>query len=141
VAKFHHLAVRVSDIRASERFYVSVLGGTVITLIEEDADSSGRASLVKFGDGTYLELFPEGVGAAPPGAAPLGPIHFAYGVDDVDAAYARAIECGATDLISPQTIELPLYPGRGIRNAFVLDLNGDVCEFVNPDWVDRLLSA
>ncbi len=137
----HHIAIRVKDVRTSERFYTEVVGATVIPLIEEPDDPSGRASLIKLPDGTYFEVFPEGVWPPAPEAPSLGLFHFAVGVPDVDAAYADALANGATTCISPETIELPLYPGRQIRHAFVFDLNGDVCEFVEPDWVDQLLAG
>ena len=55
------------------------------------------------GDGRYVELHPAGQGAMSPPGFPLN--HLAFGVADVDAAYARALAAGATPFDIP-------VPGR-----------------------------
>lgn len=97
----HHVSLFVSDLEASTRFYVSGLG---LILREAFRDIIGRRASGNFpfavasvfleaGDGRYVELHPAGQGAMSPPGFPLN--HLAFGVVDVDAAYARALTAGA----------------------------------------------
>lgn len=103
----HHVSLFVSDLEASTRFYTSGLG---LTLREGFRDIIGRRAAREFpfgvasvfleaGDGRYVELHPAGQGAMSPPGFPLN--HLALGVVDVDAAYARALDAGATPFDVP----------------------------------------
>lgn|GEM_PF-108998 len=98
----HHVSLFVSDLEASTRFYTEGLG---LSLREEFQDIIGRRAAGEFpfgvtsvfmeaGDGRYVELHPAEEGAMSLPGFPLN--HLAFGVMDVDAAYARALAAGGT---------------------------------------------
>ena len=51
-------------------------------------------------------------------------------VDDVDTAFYRALQHGATGKIPPQNVDLPAQPQElKVHNAFVYGPDGEVLEF------------
>jgi catechol 2,3-dioxygenase-like lactoylglutathione lyase family enzyme len=128
--RFNHLAIRVKDMDTSVHFLKAVMGPDVKVI--ELADPSGpgpRVTLIDDGTGVLFDLFSE-AGAAPEKGPEYGLIHYCIGTDDVDAAFAAALGAGAVELMAPE--------GDEIRHCYVYDPNGDVCEFVNHDWVAKL---
>ena len=87
---FHHLALRVRDFDKSYKFYTETLGFQLRTSWGE---GDGRVALLDLGDGGYLELF---AGRTTEEAQGIF-WHVALKVDDVDAAYARAMAAGCED--------------------------------------------
>jgi catechol 2,3-dioxygenase-like lactoylglutathione lyase family enzyme len=128
--KFNHVAIRVRDLDASVRFLQAVLGPEATTI--ELADT---VTLVGTEDGVFFDLFSEG-GAAPENGPEHGLIHYALGVDDVDSAFVTALEAGAREKAAPVT--MTTSSGEEIRAAYVYDPNGDVCEFVSHDWIEKV---
>lgn len=88
-----HLALKAKDFDKSYKFYTEGLGMTPY-LSWGEGDS--HIQMLKFGDGAgILELFAGGSDELPE----MGKyIHFAYSVEDVDAAYETALAAGAKPL-------------------------------------------
>ena len=85
-----------------------------------------RIQMLDIGDGTILELFAGGSDDADAGRY----LHLALGCDDVDAAYARALEAGAKIKSEPRTVPLDSKPHpMTLRCAFVFGPSGEELEF------------
>ena len=121
---FHHVAIKVADFDATERFYTEGLGFTVATRWGE---GDGRAVLLDTGDGNYFEIF---AGGQPATDAPARPIqHVALRSSDVDGAIARARSAGAEVTMEPRDIDIPSDPPTPVRIAFIRAPGGEVIEF------------
>ena len=140
----HHVSLFVSDLEASTRFYTDGLGLTlrkgfrdIIGRRASDEFSFGVASVfLEAGSGRYVELHPTKVGAMSPPGLPLN--HLAFGVADVDAAYARAIAAGAAPFNVPipeqhwdgAPLDVTMSGGRPepMRMAFIQGPSGELIE-------------
>ena len=120
---FHHVALKTADLDASIAFYEK-LGMKFYTSWGE---GDGRIAMLDFGDGGILELFAGG--NADPQDNPKY-IHFALRVDDVDAAYAKALEAGAKPKSEPKVVPLDSKPVKLTLNCgFVYGPSGEELEF------------
>lgn len=126
-AHFHHIALKASDFNRSLKFYTEGLGFTVFKTWGKD---DSRAAMLDMGDGRYVELFAGGKKVEMPENASGNFFHLAIGADCSDAAYERAIQCGAISISAPYDAnicgpegELPLHI------AFVAGPDGEVIEF------------
>lgn len=120
---FHHVALKTADLDASIAFYEK-LGMKFYTSWGE---GDGRIAMMDFGDGGILELFAGGNGEEQ-----VNPryIHFALKVDDVDQAYAKAIEAGAKPKSAPKVVPLDSKPVKLTLNCgFVYGPDGEEVEF------------
>ena len=125
---FHHIAVRAVDYDRSFLFYTEALG---FTRAYGWGTGDGRAAMLDIGDGNYLELF---AGAKPRTNPDEGPIiHYAIRVPDVDSAFDRAVNGGATVDIEPKNVDLQGDPVVTVRIAFVKGPDGEVIEFFQND--------
>ena len=99
-----------------------------------------RAAFLDMGDGRYIEVFSqastllvsEGRRRRPDEEPTEGALlHFCFRVDDVEAAYSRALSAGAVARIAsaspPQMV--------GGEMAFVTGPNGEVIEFLRSEHV------
>jgi len=120
------LRILVDDFPASFRFYRDVLGLTP----QSAEQAAGPYACFKSDDGgTDLALFArelmaKGLGAEP---GPRGDADHAvvvFRVDDVDAAYAEAVDLGAHGAAAPAD-----QPGWGMRVAHVRAPEGTLVEF------------
>ncbi|MFE0104893.1 VOC family protein [Streptomyces sp. NPDC059009] len=144
---FDHFALRARDFEATVRFYTNALGFSLA--YEWTAPGVvGRSVFLDAGDGRYLELFDAdtivpGGPARPgyPGAAPADEersetnalLHIALRTDDVDAAYARALDHGARAMQAPLDLEQKGLNGHAdlkLRMGFVYGPDGEVIEFI-----------
>ncbi len=121
---YAHIAVAAKDFDKSLAFY-EALGCRVYTRWRE---GDGRIALLDMGDGSLLELFAkptlDGDGATSPF------LHFAFSAQNVDEAYRRALEAGATPLKPPTEMPLDSHPLRlTLRVAFVKGPSGEELEF------------
>ena len=119
-----HVDLRVPDVDAAVRFYCEGLG---LTLKRRD-DYNG---IVATPDGVILEISPNGTDQWDGS----GITHVCYNTYDVDAAFARALEYGAT-VSRPQDPEPYTY--KDLRMAFVRAPSGEEIEFWSvqrPDGV------
>ena len=120
---FHHVALKTADLDASIAFYEK-LGMKFYTSWGE---GDGRIAMLDFGDGGILELF---AGGTADEQANAKYIHFALKVDDVDAAYAKAIEAGAKPKSAPKVVPLDSKPVKLTLNCgFVFGPSGEEVEF------------
>lgn len=120
---FGHMAVGATDFDKSMAFY-KALGCKLYT---QWGTGDRRIALLDIGDGNKLELFakPDMV------RTEQGPfIHLAFSVQNVDAAYCRALEAGATPDKPPFELDLDSHPLKiTLRVAFVKGPDGETLEF------------
>lgn len=121
-----HIALRASDIDRSIKFY-EALGMEKYVSWGEGAK---RVQMLKFGGTGMLELFNEGPDIKVQGEYAGKYTHFAYGVDDVEAAYNTALAAGATTKVAPKVVALESEPEKiSINIAFVYGPDGEEIEF------------
>lgn len=122
-----HLALKANDFDKSLKFYRDGLG--MIPYISWGEPGS-RKQMLRFGDGAgILELFE--ASEEEKSLPEMGRyIHFAYSVEDVDAAYAAALEAGAKPLTAPKVVPLDSEPKKVSLNiAFVYGPDNEQIEF------------
>ena len=121
---FHHIAVQVKDF-ARERKFFEALGMKPFT---EWTSGSKQIMLMEIGDGGLLELFSAGTEDAPVNNRY---IHFALHADDVEAAYATAIQAGGTPIMEPAVRPIASSPVKiTLHCAFVRAPGGEEVEFI-----------
>jgi lactoylglutathione lyase len=119
IQRFHHVAVRTTDIEAAVKFYSQALGSEEqMRLHFEDGSylvqmSLGDSIVELFGDGKPAEEDPSRVGYT----------HIALSVDDVDAECERLKGLGCPFHVEPQTVQ-------GLRVAFFRDPDGNPIELL-----------
>ena len=120
---FHHIGLKASNFDASRAFYAALDMKETLSWGEGDR----TISLFDVGDGGKIEIFANGGDEY---SANGKWIHLALHVDDVDAAYAKALSVGATSVTPPKTVELASRPYLStIRVAFVAGPDGEQIEF------------
>ena len=121
---FHHIALKAADFEKSLDFYTNGLG---MTPVLSWGEGNGRITMLDMGNGDIVELFAGGGDEF----AKVGKyIHFAMGVDDVDAAYDAAIAAGAVSKTAPKDAPLNSQPYKvTLRVAFVYGPDGEELEF------------
>ena len=119
---FHHVGLKASDYDRSRAFYTALGMKEVLSWGEGER----AISLYDIGDGGKIEIFANG---GEEYASNGKWIHFAFKVDDVDAAYTNALAAGATVMTPPKTVELASRPYLAtIRVAFVYGPDGEQIE-------------
>jgi glyoxylase I family protein len=130
VTGLDHTGLNVGDLEAAGEFYARAFGFEAELRFE--LPDGIRGAMLRLPDGGRLELF-ERPGSAP-GPAPASPIaalatrgygHFALRAPDIDVLFARALEAGASERVSPRP-----SPQPGVRFAFVADPEGNLVELV-----------
>ena len=120
---FAHMAIGAADFEKSLAFY-EALG---LKLYTQWGGIGHRIALLDIGDGGKVELFEK------PGLEASGEnafIHFAFAVQDVEAAYLTALRAGAAALKPPAEMPLDSRPNRiTLRVAFVKGPSGEELEF------------
>ncbi len=120
---FHHIGLKARDFEKSLRFY-QALGMTCVARWES---AETPIAMLDLGDGGRIELFGDGGDAF---SANGKWVHFALGVDDVAAAYEKALAAGAESQSAPRDLALKAQPqDMTIRIAFVKGPDGEVIEF------------
>lgn len=115
---FAHIALYARNFDATIEFYQCAFGARQMGIFEADT----RGCWLDVG-GDILEIFE--------GNADCDGYfkHFAIACDDVDALYAKALECGAASHVEPKDIVLSLEDGPvHARIAFVKGPNGEQIE-------------
>ncbi len=122
-----HLALRAHDIDRSIAFYTALGMEPYLTW----GEGAKRIQMLKFGGGAgILELFNEGPEISVNGEYAGKYTHFAYAVEDVEAAYNVAIAAGAKSKIAPKFAPLDSKPFKVTLNlAFVYGPDGEEIEF------------
>ncbi len=116
----HHFALNVSDIERSIGFYETALG---LRLARRWGESP-QAAMLDLGDGSMLELFERPESAGVTGSY----FHFALRTDDIDSAYAHAVQNGAEESVAPKDVDIPSDPPFPVRIAFVNGPDGESVE-------------
>ena len=120
---YSHMAIGASDFQKSLAFY-EALGCRLYT---QWGDIGSRIALLDIGDGGKLELF-ERIGMNASGENAF--IHFAFAVQDVEAAYETALKAGAVSVKAPVEMPLDAKPLKiTLRVAFVKGPSGEYLEF------------
>ncbi len=121
---FHHVALRTTDFEKSLQFYKALGMKPVI----EWGQGMMTIAMFDIGDGGRFEIFANR-GVDYPAEGRLQ--HFAFKVDDVEAAYEHALSVGAAEHTKPKTV--PLEDARPykttIQVAFVTGPDGELLEF------------
>jgi catechol 2,3-dioxygenase-like lactoylglutathione lyase family enzyme len=122
----HHVGLPVTDLDNSVAWYREALGLTQ----EPDAGVPGGVAFMIAPTGERLELLSVDVQPAawddPLAALRAGVPHTAWTVDDLDAAYARALEAGGRSVWTPRDTREP-----GLKIAFVADPDGNLVELIS----------
>ncbi len=138
-----HLGISVVDLERSIAFWERLLAASPRDRRVREGPRLGK--LVGYQgvriDSCWFEL-PGGVGLellhylgrpeAPndPGTAHPGNVHVCLRVDDMEAAHAHAVDCGARAVSDP--IEVPAGPQAGTRIAYVRTPDGVTIELQQP---------
>lgn len=137
-----NIGLRVRDIEKTTEFVRALLGEPLATMEIPGETPTQEIRIVGskerriFFD-LYSDSDPDKVEAEP-----LGIIQYCLGVDDVNAAYQRALGAGGTEMEVPTDVEVDPPDGAGekvtTRVAHVRDPDGIVCEFVDSRWLEWL---
>ena len=120
---FHHIGLRVKDYEKSIKMYRALGMEEIVGWGAGDKE----IRMFDLGDGGRLELFAGGAEDTP---AQCCWLHFAMRADDVEAAYAKALEAGFTSVTAPKTVPLDSHPEKiTIQVAFVAGNDGEQLEF------------
>lgn len=138
-----HVALKSPDWQRSLDFYTAVCGFEIRHRWR--MPNGAQAAMLAMPDsGTLLEIF-DGTADAPAqgrkAAAGEEPVqgallHLAFRVDDVDAAYAAALNWGATSFRAPVTVSLG-DEAHAVRNAMLNGPGGEIVEFINDEALRR----
>ncbi len=123
-----HIALKASDFERSVKFYTDLGMEPYLSWGEGDK----RVQMLKFGGGAgILELFAGGIKSDSVSEADAGKyIHFAYAVEDVEAAYNTALAAGALPKVAPKIATPGTYPEAiSLNVAFVYGPDGEELEF------------
>jgi lactoylglutathione lyase len=123
--KFAHVATRTMDLDAAIAFY-KALGLELSRTRVMERNKATLAFMTRPGDDFSIELvYNWGKDAPYEGGGRFG--HFAFDVDDLEAAYAESIAAGAAEVGRPPA---PHPEGTGPRIAFVADPDGNWIELI-----------
>jgi catechol 2,3-dioxygenase-like lactoylglutathione lyase family enzyme len=138
----HHIGVTVADMDRAVRFWTALLGAEARERTVLQGPQLG--TMVGY-PGIHIERcwvdLPGGVALellcylhrdeAPydPGTAHPGNVHVCLRVDDMDAAHAHTVACGATP-VSERPIDVAAGPRAGARLAYLRDPDGVTIELV-----------
>ena len=127
--KFRYTLLYVQDVASSLRFYEKAFGLKARFLAEGgqygELEVDGPVSLGFVGNPQAASNLPDGFQANSPKARPGG-FEIAFAVDDVQAAYSKAVQAGAQPAAAPAT------KPWGQSVAYVRDLDGVLVELCSP---------
>jgi catechol 2,3-dioxygenase-like lactoylglutathione lyase family enzyme len=151
VRGIEHVGITVPDLEEATRFFVDAFGAEVLYDLlpsapvgdaEASAGEQARlgtrdgvrwlgSTLLRVGEGPTIELFEyeDREQAPPPTASDLGIQHFAFYVDDIDAARASVLAAGGRALEGP-TLLPGLESGDGNKWLYVIAPWGGIIELV-----------
>lgn len=125
VQAVHHIAVQTSDLDKAIGFYVEILGAI---LLERKSFKTREMAWLRVGD-VKLEVFSNrrGETLSPWNDFYSGPVHIAFGVDDLDAFLENALSRGAEFHPSHPQPFVPPVPGAK-KTAYLLGPDGEEVE-------------
>jgi glyoxylase I family protein len=125
----HHAGLPVADLERAVEWYRTVLGleHTRTARVPEGVE----IAFVVDASGAGLELFALEAPVPPDWDGPIAALragtgHVAFGVDDLDDAFAQAVAAGGRGVWPPRP-----SPKPGQRIAFVTDLDGNLVELIS----------
>lgn len=138
----HHVGVTVADLDRAVSFWARLLGATprdrrvlegpqLATMVGYPGIRI-EACWLDLPGGTALELLrylDRDDAPYDPGTAHPGNVHVCLQVDDMDAAHAHAVACGARP-VSERPIDVAAGPRAGARLAYLRDPDGVTIELV-----------
>lgn len=116
-----HFGVVTTDVERAAKFYTEVLGFRETMRLE--TEHSGTIVFVG-ADGVQVELFGGGDPRKMQEGKPVGYVHLALVVDDVDAEHERMSKLGVEFGMKPTSVE------AGLRIAFFTDPDGNPIELL-----------
>ncbi len=134
--RFDHVGITVLDLPAAARWYETAFGLRRELELRIEAVGLDIVMLVDDDHGHRVELLHRpgataGAQPADPAAAALvaGFSHVAFDCAELDAAHARLIGLGASEVLAPQP-----SPEPGVRMSYLADPEGNLVELVerNP---------
>jgi catechol 2,3-dioxygenase-like lactoylglutathione lyase family enzyme len=134
----HHVGMRVRDLDRSIAWYRDALGFNLLRSYEM-LEKTGRVAFLINDVGEQLELFALNEFETTPGwthptaALSRGHAHFALYVDDIEAAFARAVGARARVLWKPR-----FAPPLDTHTAYIADPDNNLIEFVRIPDVSEL---
>ena len=138
-----HVALKSPDWQRSLDFYTAVCGFEIRHRWRMP-NGAQAAMLIMPGSETMLEIFDDTADVPAQGrkaAAGEDPVqgallHLAFRVDDVDAAYAAALNWGAASFRAPVTVPLG-DDAHAVRNAMLTGPGGEIVEFISDEALRR----
>ena len=138
----HHVGVTVADMDRAVAFWTSLLGaaprdrsvlrGPQLGAMTGYSGIHIEVCWIDLPGGMALELLrylERDEAPYDPGTAHPGNVHVCLRVDDMDAAHAHAVDCGAT-AVSECPIDVAAGPRAGTRLAYLRDPDGVTIELV-----------
>ena len=138
----HHVGITVSDMDRAVGFWERLLGtasrdrrvlqGPQLGTMVGYPDVRIESCWVDLPGGVALELLrylDRDEEPYDPGTAHPGNVHVCLRVDDMDAAHAHAVDCGAR-AVSARPIDVAAGPRAGARLAYLRDPEGVTIELV-----------
>ena len=120
---FHHIGLKAKNLAASLHFYKALGLREVVRWGEGERE----IVMLDLGDGGRIELFANGGDEFSENGKW---VHFALCVEDVEAAYALALQNGAVAHTPPKVVPLDSRPEKiTIHIAFVKGPDGELLEF------------
>ena len=142
VGPVHHVGVTVVDLDRAVSFWARLLGATPRDRRVVEGPQLGtmvgypgiriEVCWLDLPGGTALELLrylDRDDAPYDPGTAHPGNVHVCLHVDDMDAAHAHAVACGALP-VSERPIDVAAGPRAGARLAYLRDPDGVTIELV-----------
>ena len=131
--RLDHVALRVTDMDRSIQFYDDAFGLKLSYRWDEMTIGGNTiknpGALLSDGQGGSVEIF--GDGDASQRRAVQQPInHFGFAVEDIEAAYIRAVNAGAQGDVPPIAVSAD---GANLKIAFVIGLDGERIELTQHE--------
>jgi catechol 2,3-dioxygenase-like lactoylglutathione lyase family enzyme len=136
----HHIGISVAEIGPAVDFWQRFLGVTAIwrRLLDGPYLSAVTGypginldgAMIPLPGGAVLELLEyriEGRVPHDPATAHPGNVHICFVVDDIEEAWGRALDCGATP-VSPGPVDVTVGPNAGARTCYLRDPEGVTIE-------------
>jgi catechol 2,3-dioxygenase-like lactoylglutathione lyase family enzyme len=132
----HHVGITVNDLPRSIKFWCELTGGhssEIKTLAAPHlstllgyTDAVLEMAMVTVSDTLMLELLQyvsEQAEPNPPGTAHPGNVHICFDVDDMEASWQHAVDCGAVP-VSSRPVVIADGPNAGGQVAYLRTVDG-----------------
>ena len=140
----HHVGITVRDVDRSVAFWSAFLGVEPRWRQVLDAPYLGDvtgypginidATVIDLPGGAILEILEykhDEKTPNPPDTANPGNVHVCFQVDDIEAMWQHAIDCGASP-VSPGPVLITRGPNTGVRGCYLRDPDGITFELFRP---------